>query len=132
MPRPNFLRQGSELPEYYKLRRPSSHYDATAQAASSRPASRQQECASPPVFDYSAFARAKAFQEVMSNNSNSEIMKNVECNENESEMKDCDEKELKGIQRPESMVIPIGGVWRPEDEPIEDFFLDDDSNFKDF
>ena len=28
------------------------------------------------------------------------------------------------IQRPESMIIPIGGVWRPDDEPPEQFFLD--------
>ena len=28
------------------------------------------------------------------------------------------------IQRPESMIIPIGGVWRPDDEPVEQFFLD--------
>ena len=32
------------------------------------------------------------------------------------------------IQRPESMIIPIGGVWRPDDEPPEQFFLDQPAN----
>lgn len=32
------------------------------------------------------------------------------------------------IQRPESMIIPIGGVWRPDDEPPEQFFLDQPGN----
>ncbi len=113
VPRPAFLRQMSEAADY-KLRRPSSHYDASAQAASSRPASRQSTCVSPPVFDYSAFARAKAFQD----QANHSIM-HWEAMEEEEEVDDSGHR----IQRPESMIIPIGGVWRPDDEPIE-FFLD--------
>lgn len=115
VPRPVFLR-GQDI---YKLRRPSSHYDANAQAASSRPTSRLEENISisrleenisPPVFDYSAFARAKAFQL-----------------QDESKMIwEEEDEEITKIQRPESMIIPIGGVWRPDDEPVEDFFLDND------
>ena len=41
VPRPAFLRCVSDVNDAYKLRRPSSHYDAQAQAASSRPTSRQ-------------------------------------------------------------------------------------------
>ena len=134
VPRPAFLRQGSELSDSYKLRRPSSHYDAGAQAASSRPASRQQDSStnpnpgyvSPPVFDYSAFARAKAFQETVAESRWEEEI--TETDPDDGEMNDL--FDLNKIQRPESMIIPIGGVWRPDDEPVEDFFLDQDSESK--
>ena len=55
VPRPAFLRCVSDVNDAYKLRRPSSHYDAQAQAASSRPTSRQDHschtapCQSPPA-----------------------------------------------------------------------------------
>ena len=55
VPRPAFLRCVSDVNDVYKLRRPSSHYDAQAQAASSRPTSRPDHschtapCQSPPV-----------------------------------------------------------------------------------
>ena len=55
VPRPAFLRCVSDVNDVYKLRRPSSHYDTQAQAASSRPTSRQDHschtapCQSPPV-----------------------------------------------------------------------------------
>ena len=148
VPRPIFMRQTVE--DNYKLRRPSSHYDASAQAACSRPTSRQDLCLSPAgvnnnnsahapppppnaatstttkeVFDYSAFARHKAFQE-------QDKMKNWFM-KNETEMSDSNNKldtlpdgaidrSATGIQRPESMIIPIGGVWRPdEDEPVSLF-----------
>ena len=65
------------------------------------------------MIDYSAFARAKAFQE----------LKEEELNWFEDLEDDNFEFDSK-IQRPESMVIPIGGVWRPDDEPVEQFFLD--------
>ena len=62
--------------------------------------------------DYSAFARAKAFQDLTEEESNwfEDLEEDIEY----------DSK----IQRPESMIIPIGGVWRPDDEPPEQFFLD--------
>jgi hypothetical protein len=109
VPRPAFLRSSAAQPDDYRLRRPSSHYDANAQAASSRPASRQDVITSPPhyVFDYSAFARSKTFQEV----------------EEYTFDDDDDPEEDQKIQRPESMIIPIGGVWRPGDSDEEvDFF----------
>ena len=140
VPRPIFMRQTVE--DNYKLRRPSSHYDASSQAACSRPTSRQDLCLSPagvvnnnnahaplaaiPVFDYSAFAKKKAFQDQQ------DKMKNWFM-KNESEMIQEDsgtitlpdgviDRSSTGIQRPESMIIPIGGVWRPdEDEPVSLF-----------
>ena len=125
VPRPAFLRCVSDVNDVYKLRRPSSHYDAQAQAASSRPTSRQDlSCQSPlappppPLFDYSAFARAKAFQELTEEESN--WFEDLETCEGGSSDNIIDSR----IQRPESMIIPIGGVWRPDDEPVEQFFLD--------
>ena len=46
-----------------------------------------------------------------------------EEDENEEEMKNADAKwPGSKIQRPESMVIPVGGVWRPdEDQPVSLF-----------
>ena len=62
--------------------------------------------------DYSAFARAKAFQDLTEEESNwfEDLEEDIEYDSR--------------IQRPESMIIPIGGVWRPDDEPPEQFFLD--------
>lgn len=103
VPRPAFLQTNDS----YKLQRPSSLYDSNAQAASSRPTSRQGSIATPPVFDYSAFARAKTFDQ--------DINWDEQCQEDSTKM-----------QRPESMIIPIGGVWRPEDEAVEGLFEKDD------
>ena len=121
VPRPAFLTGLDQ----YKLRRPSSHYDASAQAACSRPVSRNEAVASPPVFDYSAFARAKVFndikeaytpeEEAMFSSSFPRKMVHTESEDNAK------------IQRPESMIIPIGGVWRPDDEPV-DLFLEADED----
>ena len=143
VPRPVFV---ARQEDFYKLRRPSSHYDANAQAACSRPTSRQDSrrdsrqdvCLSPTasstpmspssttlspstkeVFDYTAFAMKKAFQDQENK------MKSWfdEEDENEEEMKNADAKwPGSKIQRPESMVIPVGGVWRPdEDQPVSLF-----------
>lgn len=153
VPRPIFMRQTVE--DNYKLRRPSSHYDASAQAACSRPTSRQDLCLSPAgvvnnnnnnahapapqppaasVFDYSAFAKQKAFQDQQDKMKNW-FMKNEyemiqeDDNSNRSDSNNkkklpdgCIDRSSTGIQRPESMIIPIGGVWRPdEDEPVSLF-----------
>ena len=66
--------------------------------------------------DYSAFARAKAFQDLTEEESNwlEDLEEDIEYDSR--------------IQRPESMIIPIGGVWRPDDEPPEQFFLDQPAN----
>ena len=114
VPRPAFL--GLENP--YKLRRPSSHYDANAQAAHSRPISRNEVVASPPVFDYSAFARAKLYND---------LKVGAFTPEAEDLLTFSRENESDKIQRPESMIIPIGGVWRPDDEPV-DLFLEEDED----
>ena len=75
------------------------------------------------MFDYSAFARSKAFQED----------KLKEWSEDEKAVKNKPEQAVEEFQdksalrksrmsRPESMVIPIGGVWRPdEDQPVSLF-----------
>ena len=70
--------------------------------------------------DYSAFARAKAFQELTEEEAN--WFEDIEADNNLDGSLDnvIDNR----IQRPESMLIPIGGVWRPDDEPVEQFFLD--------
>ena len=69
-----------------------------------------------PWLDYSAFARAKAFQDLTEEESNwfEDLEEDIEYDSR--------------IQRPESMIIPIGGVWRPDDEPPEQFFLDQPAN----
>ena len=114
VPRPAFL----GTLDQYKLRRPSSHYDANAQAAHSRPISRNEVVASPPVFDYSAFARAKLYND---------LKVGAFSPEAEDLLAFSRETEAK-IQRPESMIIPIGGVWRPDDEPPVDLFLEEDED----
>ena len=125
VPRPAFL-----TPELnpYKLRRPSSHYDASAQACSSacsRPVSRNEAVTSPPVFDYSAFARAKVFNDSIKEawTPEDEMISPPRFPSKRDNLEGADSK----IQRPESMVIPIGGVWRPDDEPV-DLFLEADED----
>ena len=74
--------------------------------------------------DYSAFARAKAFQELAEEDANwFEDIEAENQNNLDGSMK-VDNILDNRIQRPESMIIPIGGVWRPDDEPVEQFFLD--------
>ena len=137
VPRPAFLTPGNnyhQLDQTYKLRRPSSHYDASAQACSSacsRPVSRNEAVTSPPVFDYSAFARAKVFNDIKES-----WTPEAEENEMSSSTRfppaggpDNSESDSK-IQRPESMVIPIGGVWRPDDEPVDLFLEADEDQFE--
>ncbi len=137
VPRPPFLSRSS-VEDNYPLRRPSSHYDANAQAASSRPTSRvgpgggvtpslvgglagstttpttaaTATSSSSGFFDFEAFARAKVQPKI------DEIDLGDYADDNDDELS-------QKIQRPASMIIPVGGVWRPGDSDEEvDFFQD--------
>ena len=119
VPRPAFVdaaRRGQEAE--YPLRRPSSHYDESAQAASSRPVS-PRATAEPESRPTSPLAATRP---------TSPPAKMAEdCGEFHrtepyapSEAPGTTEADVRSlfamIQRPESMTVPIGGVWRPEEE----------------
>ena len=77
-----------------KLRRPSSHYGAGAAAACSRPASRQVSVSpSVALMPETVINAAEDYEE-----------------EEETAVRYC---------RPDSFIIPIGGVWRPGDDSLE-------------
>ena len=100
-----------------RLRRPSSLYGAGANAASSRPPSRQVSM-SPSNFGDEAAAGSHV-------GTKSPIAEDQECWEYE----ECDELDVEAATgcrlsaaeptryaRPDSFVIPIGGVWNPKDD----------------
>jgi len=88
------------------LRRPSSHYDESAQAASSRPVSPR------PSLDSSENnGRKEEETPPLSKQPSFRI-------------------DLGPIQRPESMTVPVGGVWRPDESDVEvPLFGDEDDDF---
>ena len=108
VPCPFGLRPESELYPP-RLRRPSSLYGAGAAAASSRPPSRQVSV-SPSVYDIES-----QVQEKLNINVEAEDKENILEEEEEEEEEDYDEIPSR-YARPDSFIIPIGGVWRPGDE----------------
>ena len=119
VPRPFGYRPDSELYPP-RLRRPSSLYGAGAAAASSRPPSRQVSV-SPSV---------AATQEQLQNlNINPEEEDGEEEDEWEYEEETTIPEEEEGqvyvekrphkYTRPDSFIVPIGGVWNPRDDPME-------------
>ena len=127
------------------LRRPSSHYDESAQAASSRPVS--PRVSSPPPITTTA-GGGLAVTAVDGNGSRRNSLlavetssRRVSVNEGGSrrnsaimEQQGLYDQSANGnnvnlgpIQRPESMTVPIGGVWRPDDSDVEvSLFPEDD------
>ena len=120
VPRPFGYRPDSELYPP-RLRRPSSLYGAGAAAASSRPPSRQVSV-SPSV---------AATQEQLQNlNINPEEEDGGEDEDEweyeeeatipeEEEGKVYTEKRPHKYARPDSFIVPIGGVWNPREDPME-------------
>ena len=108
------------------LRRPSSHYDEVAQAACSRPMSPKFRPFSPEKLGLPGRG--------------SELVSPPptpvpEANEEEADEDGLDavnsfQSALPHIQRPESMTVPIGGVWRPNDSDYEEaqLFSDEEKN----
>ena len=130
VPRPFGNRPDSELYPP-RLRRPSSLYGAGAAAASSRPPSRQVSV-SPSVAvanqDREEEQRLLLMQKL---NINQEDQN--EEDEDEWEYEEEAEEEEVGTRpaytekrpsntkytRPDSFIVPIGGVWNPRDDPME-------------
>jgi len=90
------------------LRRPSSHYDESAQAAASRPVSPR-----PSVDSSNENNQAKE----------EELPPSVV-------VQPSFPLDLGQIQRPESMTVPVGGVWRPDDSDAEVSLFGEDDNDK--
>ena len=113
-----FLRPESELYPP-RLRRPSSLYGAGAAAASSRPPSRQVSV-SPSVQDVEAQVQEKlqiTSSEPEGKESNIEEEEEEEAEEEEEEEEEEEDyNEIPSYARPDSFIIPIGGVWRPGEE----------------
>ena len=124
VPRPAFIdaaRRGQEAG--YPLRRPSSHYDENAQAASSRPVS-PRATAEPESRPMSPLAVARPTSPPSARAGEDCAGKDELLHRTEpyapSEAPGTAEADVRSlfamIQRPESMTVPIGGVWRPEEE----------------
>lgn len=125
VPRPFGYRPDSELYPP-RLRRPSSLYGAGAAAASSRPPSRQVSV-SPSVV-----APQDREEEQQKLNINPEEEDGEEEDEWEYEEETAIPEEEEGTEesvytekrphkytRPDSFIVPIGGVWNPRDDPME-------------
>ena len=126
VPRPFGYRPDSELYPP-RLRRPSSLYGAGAAAASSRPPSRQVSV-SPSVV--ATQDREEQLLSMPKLNINPEEQDGEEEDEWEYEEETTipEEEEGKGVYtekrpykytRPDSFIVPIGGVWNPRDDPME-------------
>ena len=103
-----------------KLRRPSSMYGAGALAAYSRPPSRQVSV-SPSVQPSDIFGALLNTQIPDIDREEQEEVDHVEKEEEEEEEEgeeEEDEEEVPPMRyaRPDSFLIPIGGVWRPGDD----------------
>ena len=128
-----FSRPESELYPA-NLRRPSSHYDSNAQNASSRPQSRQ-ETSSPVQATMAAAATSDTSMPYFNYPTNpfvfaaEEQQRKADPKSREMEASkdvirfDYDDTPVSSFQRPDSMTIPIGGVWRPGQSDDEDDFM---------
>ena len=129
VPRPFGYRPDSELYPP-RLRRPSSLYGAGAAAASSRPPSRQVSV-SPSVAatqDKEEEQQLLSMQKLNINPEEEDVEEEDEW-EYEEETTVPEEEEGKGViyaekrphkyTRPDSFIVPIGGVWNPRDDPME-------------
>ena len=92
-----------------KLRRPSSLYGADALAASSRPPSRQVSL-SPSFLEH---------EEVSSVSSNADTIKPEQLQQEEEWEEEEEEEEPVRVCRPDSYLVPIGGVWKPDEDSVE-------------
>ena len=97
-----------------KLRRPSSMYGAGALAAYSRPPSRQVSV-SPSVQPSDILGALLNTQIPDIDREDQEEVENIEEEEEEEEEYEEEGPPVR-YARPDSFLIPIGGVWRPGDE----------------
>ena len=102
-----------------RLRRPSSLYGTEAAAASSRPPSRQVSV-SPSLYDGSTIGE----ESVPSSTTETIKLETLHATEETDETENEEEEELYEdpvikYARPDSFVIPIGGVWKPDEEGAE-------------
>ena len=113
-----------------RLRRPSSHYGAEANAASSRPPSRQCSlspsfCSSPVSFEQSDVIEEES-PTVKSDappDRNAEQPHDSGMTEEElrlqREVEDTFRQYIR-YSRPDSYLVPIGGVWKPDQDKEDD------------
>ena len=110
-----------------RLRRPSSHYGAEAAAASSRPPSRQCSlspsfCSSPVSIDHSDVIEEEPVDRVKNTTTGATPPeRNVEqphgmTDEERRLQKEVEDTFRQYIRycRPDSYLVPIGGVWKPD------------------
>lgn len=124
VPRPHFSAHLRKRQDDYPLRRPSSHYDESCQAASSRPCSPRTTTESRPTSP----------DAVILHFPDPPMKREDEYYDTEpypaSEVPDESSRPFLSsmIQRPQSMTVPIGGVWRPDDTDYEHhkLFSDDE------
>jgi len=100
-----------------KLRRPSSHYGAGAAAASSRPPSRQVSV-SPSVHDFGLESDTEynELQEIKEASHDGTLTVEEDEWEYEAENEPPTPRSTVRYCRPDSFVIPIGGVWNPRED----------------
>ena len=115
VPCPWGIRPDSELYPP-NLRRPSSLYGAEAAAASSRPPSRQVSV-SPSFMDGSL--DGCSIPSSTTDTVKPESPEKTEETEYEEEFEEYDDEPVIRYARPDSFVIPIGGVWKPEEEMVD-------------
>ena len=103
------------------LRRPSSLYGTEAAAASSRPPSRQVSV-SPSFLDGSldGYSIPSSTTDTVKPDSS----ERTEETEYEDEYEEYEDEPVIRYTRPDSFVIPIGGVWKPEEDFVEPEHLD--------
>ena len=107
-----------------RLRRPSSLYGTEAAAASSRPPSRQVSV-SPSLYGGEESVPSSTTETIKLDTSGTAVQEHddeTEIDEEEEEEEDeeeCSEDPVIKYCRPDSFVIPIGGVWKPEEEGTE-------------
>lgn len=104
VPRPNF----HCLESNFTLRRPSSHYDESCQAASSRPVSPRFP---PSMGEGDEEDRQSKNNKIEPAKPAEEMLVTVVDSISSSSPAEL----ARFIQRPESMTVPIGGVWRPDE-----------------
>ena len=113
-----------------RLRRPSSHYGAEANAASSRPPSRQCSlspsfCSSPVSFEQSEVVEEESPLEESDAppDRNAEQPHDSGMTEEElrlqREVEDTFRQYIR-YSRPDSYLVPIGGVWKPDQDKEDD------------
>ena len=106
----SFLNENELYPP--KLRRPSSLYGAEAATASSRLPSRQLSLSPSCLLEHAdAYCSLSSTEEPMAPSTHQAEL--------EETTGDIVEEAAPNIYRPASYIVPIGGVWNPEDRGVE-------------